>query len=220
MGYNPTGFEQGKTGTVKTVGFVCVAWAVLVAGCASAPPTRQADLCAVFEQHPDWYDYARSSAKKWGTPVHIQMAFVKHESSYRSDARPPRKWFLFIPWGRVSSAKGYAQAQDPVWEEYQAERGRLFRSRSDMEDALDFIGWYNHKTWRQLDIPRSDAYRLYLAYHEGRGGYSRGSFKKKPGVRRTASRVRDTARNYASQLAQCEKRFRCDSWYQVWPFCR
>ena len=42
--------------------------------------------------------------------------------------------------GRPSSAKGYAQAQDPVWNEYQAERGRLFRSRSDMEDALDFIG--------------------------------------------------------------------------------
>ena len=29
--------------------------------------------------------------------------------------------------------------------EYQEERGGLFRSRSDMEDALDFIGWYNHR---------------------------------------------------------------------------
>ena len=121
---------------MKAASLVCATFAVavLVAGCASTPPARQADLCAVFDQNPDWYDYAQSSAKEWGTPVHIQMAFVRHESSYRSDARPPRKWFLFIPWGRVSSAKGYAQAQDPVWEEYQAERGRLFRSRSDMED--------------------------------------------------------------------------------------
>ena len=71
---------------MKATHFACVAVAVLVAGCASAPPTRQADICAVFDQHPDWYDYARGSAKKWGTPVHIQMAFVKHESSYRSDA--------------------------------------------------------------------------------------------------------------------------------------
>ena len=125
----------------------------------------------------------------------------------------------FIPWGRVSSAKGYAQAQDPVWGEYQDERGRLFRSRSDMEDALDFIGWYNHKTWRELGISRSDAYWLYLAYHEGRGGYSRGSWKKKPAVRRTAQRVSETARRYKSQLARCESRFRCDSWYQLWPFC-
>ena len=120
------------------------AQALLAAGCATTPPTRQGNICHVFEQYPDWYDYARMSAKRWGTPVHVQMSFVRHESSYRSDAKPPRRWFLFIPLGRPSSAKGYAQAQDPVWGEYQAERGRLFRGRGDMEDALDFIGWYNH----------------------------------------------------------------------------
>ena len=197
-----------------------LALGLLLVACASTPPAQQADLCAVFEQHPDWYDYARASAREWGTPVHIQMAFVRHESSYRSDARPPYKWFLFIPLGRASSAKGYAQAQDPVWGEYQEERGRLFKSRSDMEDALDFIGWYNYKTWRELGIPRTDAYRLYLAYHEGKGGYRRGTWKKKAGLQRTAGRVRDTAHRYASQLAHCEKRFRCDAWYQIWPFCR
>ena len=191
----------------------------LAAGCASTPPTRQADLCAVFEQHPDWYDYARDSAEEWGTPVHVLMSFVRHESSYRSDARPPFRWFLFIPLGRASSAKGYAQAQDPVWGEYQAERGRLFRSRSDMEDALDFIGWYNDKTWRELGIDRTDAYRLYLAYHEGRGGYRRGTWKSKPKVQGYAKRVSETARSYREQLARCEERFRCDSWYQIWPFC-
>ncbi len=196
-----------------------VALAGLAAGCASTPPTSQADLCAVFEQHPDWYDYARDSAEEWGTPVHVLMSFVRHESSYRSDARPPFRWFLFIPLGRASSAKGYAQAQDPVWGEYQAERGRLFRSRSDMEDALDFIGWYNYKTWRELQIDRTDAYRLYLAYHEGRGGYRRGSWKGKPEVQGYARRVSETARSYREQLARCEERFRCDSWYQIWPFC-
>ncbi|MDE0212982.1 MAG: lysozyme-like domain containing protein, partial [Deltaproteobacteria bacterium] len=109
-----------------------------VAGCSftTPPPKRQADICQVFAQYPDWYDYAVKSQQKWGTPVHILMAFVRHESSYRSHARPPRRWLWFIPLGRPSSAKGYAQAQVPVWGEYQAERGRLFRSRSDMEDAL------------------------------------------------------------------------------------
>ena len=199
--------------------FLVVCVAMLAAGCASAPPKRQANLCEVFEQHPDWYDHARESAKEWGTPVHVLMSFVRHESSYRAKAKPPFEWFLFIPLGRASSAKGYAQAQDPVWGEYQQERGRLFRSRSDMEDALDFIGWYNHKTWRELGIDRTDAYRLYLAYHEGRGGYRRGTWKSKPAVQHAAKRVGETARSYKSQLARCEERFRCDSWYQVWPFC-
>ena len=208
-----------RIGAAARIG-ICVAVVVFAAGCATAPPSEPEDLCEVFEQYPDWYDYARDSADKWGTPIHVQMAFVRHESSYRAKAKPPFRWFLFIPLGRASSAKGYAQAQDPVWGEYQAERGRLFRSRSDMEDALDFIGWYNYKTWREVGIPRTDAYRLYLAYHEGRGGYRRGSWKNKPEVRQYAKRVSRTAGAYKSQLARCESSLRCDAWYQIWPLCR
>ena len=201
-------------------GALLVVFALLLAACAKPTPHGQSDICTVFDQFPDWYDYARASAKKWGTPIPIQMAFIRHESSFRSHAKPPIEWFWFIPLGRPSSAKGYAQAQDPVWGEYQAERGRLFRSRSDMEDALDFIGWYNHKTWRELRISRGDAYHLYLAYHEGRGGYRRGTWKKKPAVQQAAKRVADTASQYKKQLARCESHYRCDAWYQIWPFCR
>ena len=89
-----------------------------------------------------------------------------------------------------------------------------------MQDALDFIGWYNHKTMRELGISGSDARNLYLAYHEGRGGYRRGTWKKKQAVRNTAEKVAQTAARYESQLARCESEFRCDSWYQIWPFCR
>ena len=201
-------------------GALLAAVAVLAAGCAKPTPQGQADVCQVFDQFPDWYDHARESAERWGTPIPILMAFVRHESSFRSHAKPPFEWFLFIPLGRPSSAKGYAQAQDPVWGEYKAERGRLFKSRSDMEDALDFIGWYNQKSSRELGISRNDAQQLYLAYHEGRGGYRRGTWKSKPDVQRVAKRVEDTARQYKAQLDRCESRFRCDSWYQIWPFCR
>ena len=167
---------------VANLTFVALVTAVLVGGCASSPPKRQADLCAVFEQYPDWYDYARASAKKWGTPVHIQMAFVRHESSYRATARPPRKWFLFIPLGRASSAKGYAQART---------RCGVSTRRSGAGCSGAVRTWKTRSTSSAgtttrlgagLGIPRTDAYRLYLAYHEGRGGYSRGSWKKKPRV--------------------------------------
>lgn len=192
---------------------------VSLSACASAPPKHQHNLCSVFEQHPSWYDYARESAATWGTPIAIQMAFVRQESSYRENAKPPFEWFLFIPLGRPSSAKGYAQIQDPVWREYRAERGSLFRSRADMEDALDFIGWYNDKSHRQLGISKWNARDLYLAYHEGRGGYRRGSYKRKPGLRKTAARVAATASEYGAQLKQCEARFRCRKFWQFWPFC-
>ena len=213
------GGGPGKARRAGLPGAICIAVALLAAGCATVPPKRQGDLCEILEQRPEWYDYARQSEEEWGTPIHILMAFVRHESSFRSHAKPPMEWFLIIPLGRPSSAKGYAQAQDPVWGEYQAERGRLFRSRSDMEDALDFIGWYNYRTWRQAGVSRDDAYRLYLAYHEGQGGYRRGTWKKKPAVQRTAEKVARTARDYKAQLAGCRSRFRCDAWYEVGPLC-
>jgi hypothetical protein len=192
---------------------------LLLGACAAAPPKKQENLCAIFDQYPEWYDAATASADRWGTPPHILMAFVKQESSFRHDAKPPRDWFLFIPLGRKSSAEGYAQAKDETWEEYEDETGGFFKSRSDMEDALDFIGWYNDKSNRYLGISKWDPNRMYLAYHEGRGGYSRGSYKAKPQVMRIAKRVDRQAREYGAQLRQCEDRFKCRHWYQVWPFC-
>lgn len=192
----------------------------LTAGCASAPPKHQDNLCAIFDQYPDWYDAAKNSQAKWGTPPHILMAFVRQESAFRHDARPPRDWFLFIPLGRASSAQGYAQAKDEAWEEYKNEVGGFFSSRSDMENALDFIGWYNNKSNKLLGISKWDPNRMYLAYHEGRGGYARGSYKSKPGVVRIANDVDRQAREYGAQLRLCEHRFRCRHWYQIWPFCR
>ena len=78
-----------------------------------------------------------------------------------------------------------------------------------MEDALDFIGWYNDKTHKQLGISKWNTRALYLAYHEGRGGYKRGSYKSKAGLQKIADKVKRTADDYGSQLKQCEARFQC-----------
>ena len=192
----------------------------LLVSCATAPPKGQQNLCTIFDQYPQWYDYAATSEKRWGTPKQILMAFVKQESSFRQNAKPPFKWFLFVPLGRGSSAKGYAQAQDPVWSEYEAERGSLFRSRGDMEDAVDFIGWYNHNTNKRLGISKWNTRELYLAYHEGHGGYKRGSFKNKRNLLKVANSVKRTAEKYGRQLRGCEDRFKCSHWYQIRPLCR
>ncbi len=191
----------------------------LLCACATTPPRQQHNLCAVFDQYPEWYDYAEQAEATWGTPKQILMAFVRHESSYRDNAKPPYDWFLFIPLGRKSSAKGYAQAQDPAWSDYRNERSGLFRSRADMEDALDFIGWYNDKSHRELGLSKWNARELYLAYHEGRGGYKRGTYRKKPALQRIATKVAATADDYGAQLQQCQARFQCRKWYQFAPFC-
>jgi len=195
----------------------------LLAGCVTTPPERQDNLCEIFEQQPAWYDHAYNSERRWGVPIAVQMAIVQRESSFRARVRPERTKLLgFIPWRRPSSALGYAQAQDPAWEEYLEMTGRSawFTSRADMADALDFIGWYNYTSHQRLGIRRNDAYNLYLAYHEGRTGYERGSWRNKPKVQTTARQVAEKADAYARQLPACEDRYRCAAWYKLWPFCR
>ncbi|SFT91469.1 hypothetical protein SAMN04487956_13119 [Halomonas saccharevitans] len=203
---------------------ICLALTSMLTGCAMlapAPPERQSNVCEIFREQPDWYDYARASQETWGTPIATQMAFIQRESSFRSHVKPPRTKLLgFIPWTRPSSAYGYAQAQDPVWGEYEADAGRLFARRTHMKHATDFIGWYNARTRRMTGVSLHNPRHLYLAYHEGQGGYRRGSWRSKPAVRRAAGQVERTAARYRSQLAACEAEFRCDGLLEVWPFCR
>lgn len=204
---------------VKLV-LACVAL-LLLGACATTPPQQQDNLCEIFRQYPDWYDDALASQKRWGVSIPVQMAIIQQESSFRSGARPERTKLLgVIPWRRPSSAKGYAQAQDPAWQDYLDATGQVFARRSNFSDAIDFVGWYNHVSHRRLNLARNDAYNLYLAYHEGHGGYSRGSWRNKSALQGVARKVERRAAQYTSQLNQCQEEFHCRRWYQVWPFCR
>ena len=179
--------------------------AFIVSGCATPPPSNQSNLCSIFRQYPDWYEDAVDMQQKWGTPINVAMAIMKQESSYRHDALPPKDYVLgFIPWGRVSSAYGYAQAQDPAWADFQKHTGHG-GSRSSFDDAMQFIGWYTHETQRQLGVSKWNAYGQYLAYHEGRGGYKRGTYRNKPWLMKVARKVEQQSRDYGWQLKQCRK---------------
>lgn len=188
----------------------------LLSGCATPPPRAPDDLCAIFRENPDWYEDALAMENRWGTPIHVAMAFVDQESSYRHDARPPRDYVLgFIPWGRVTSAYGYAQALDSTWADYQRATG-AGGSRTSFSDAMNFIGWYTDATQRQLGISTWDAHNQYLAYHEGRGGFRRGSYRQKPWLIQVARRVDQQSRAYGRQLAHCREELEDGRGW--WPF--
>lgn len=198
-----------------------VALALVLTACAATPPKQQDNLCQIFRQYPNWYDHTLDSQKRWGTPIWVQMAFVQQESSFRAGIRPERTRLLgFIPWRRPSSAKGYAQAQDPAWQDYMDATNQMFARRSSFSDAVDFIGWYNDVSNRRLNLRKDDAYNLYLAYHEGHGGYQRGSWQRKNTLQAIARKVERRAAQYQGQLQTCQQEFHCRRWYQIWPFCR
>ncbi|MBT3799496.1 MAG: hypothetical protein HOA40_06680 [Porticoccaceae bacterium] len=177
--------------------------ALMVSSCSTYQPTRIANICKIFWGETDWYEDARAAHNRWGTPITVMMAIMKQESSFRADVRPDRPRFLFIPLPRKSSAYGYAQAQDPAWNDYKKATGNRGHDRDDFRDAINFIGWYTNKSHRRLGISKSDPFRQYLAYHEGWGGYSRGSFNKKPQLLDIAAKVKGQTEIYNAQLVRC-----------------
>ncbi|ATG73076.1 hypothetical protein CGX12_18120 [Zobellella denitrificans] len=184
--------------------WLILALASLLAGCAASPPRNPENICAIFEQHKGWHKSANKAREKWGAPVHVTMAMMYQESMFRHDARPPMRYFLFIPYGRASDAYGYAQAKKATWADYQRESGNRWASRSNFDDALDFMGWYMNKTSTINGVSKWDAYGQYLNYHEGWGGYRRGSHRRKGWLLNTSRKVEGRAQRYAEQYWQCK----------------
>lgn len=189
---------------------------LLLVGCASSPPKQANNLCAIFKEKKDWYKAARKARDRWGVPISTNMAFMHQESGYNSKAKPGRKKILWvIPGPRKSNAFGYPQAKKETWAWYKREAGNWGADRDDFADAIDFIGWYNHVSHERNGISKTDAYRLYLAYHEGHGGFARGTFNKKPWLKKVAKKVQTQSAQYRQQLLGCEKSLQKSRW---WPF--
>ncbi|MBW1858574.1 MAG: transglycosylase SLT domain-containing protein [Deltaproteobacteria bacterium] len=195
--------------------------AVCLCGCAGTPdaPRYPNDICEIFRDNRGWYESAYESRKKWGVSIPVMMAIMHQESKYEAKAKPPRTTCLCIfPGPRPSSAFGYSQALDSTWEKYKQSTGNGGADRDDFGDSIDFIGWYCNVSHKQCGIAKNDAYSMYLAYHEGQGGFNRKTYRKKAWLRKVASKVQRRAKNYERQLARCESEFQRRKGCCLWPF--
>lgn len=192
---------------------------LLLGSCATIPPEQPQNLCRVFDQNPNWYREAKGAERRRGTPIHVSMAIMEKESGYRANARTKRTYLLgVIPWGHVTTAYGYAQVKDETWDWYRERTGRHGARRNDFGDAVDFIAWHATEANRTLGIPLGDAYRQYLAYHEGLGGYRRGTYRSQSWLLRRAEAVRSESLLYARQIKSCEAKFTRGWLWWLWPF--
>ena len=183
------------------------ALAVLVASCGStnyAPPRDLGNACSIVDERPQYLRAMKRTERRWGVPVHVQMATIHQESKFIGNARTPLRFALgVIPMGRQSSAYGYSQALDATWDEYKRDAGRRRAKRDNIRDATDFMGWYMTNTRDRNGIAMNDAFNQYLAYHEGHTGYARGSYRAKPWLIEVARRVSTRAEYYRGQLVAC-----------------
>ncbi len=183
---------------------------------ACGPPKKPENIeniCRIFYQYPNWYWDARKSQARWGVPVAVQMSIIRQESSFNGKAKPPRGKVLWvIPW-RKSSAYGYSQVKNETWKRYKKATGSHFVSRDDFSDATDFVGWFGQEAHRRAGINPNNAYALYLAYHEGIGGYERRTYRKKEWLIKVAHRVSLRANVWNSELRRCAHKIK-KPWYK------
>ena len=171
----------------------------------SSIPSNTADGCSIFSEKYLWYKFAKKTEKRWGTPIYIQLAIIRMESDFDWLARPERqKIFKVIPYKRPSSSLGYSQAVKGTWRQYKEETGNKLASRILFKDSVDFIGWYTAKSSQILKISKKDAFKQYLAYHEGWGNFKH--YKKNKKVIGLAKKVERQAKIYRKQLLKCSNR--------------
>ena len=174
---------------------------LLLTGCSSIP-NNTANSCSIFSERYLWYKHTKKVEKKWGTPIYIQLAIIKMESDFDWLAKPARqKIFKVIPYKRPSSSFGYSQAVKGTWEQYKKETGNKLATRVRFKDSVDFIGWYTNKSKKILNISKKDAFKQYLAYHEGWGNFK--YYKKNKKVIRLAKKVQKQSNVYKNQLLKC-----------------
>jgi hypothetical protein len=178
---------------------------VVLASCGGGAPLDMSNACNILREKPHFYRAFRAAERNWLVPMAVQMAVIYQESKFIWNARTPRQYTLgVIPRGRQSSAYGYAQALDGTWKEYQKDQRRFGARRNRIDDAADFMGWYMAETNRILGIRLSDAKRQYLAYHQGRTGYKRGSHNRQKWLLDVSSKVGSRSVRYNQQLKSCK----------------
>lgn len=182
---------------------------LLVASCGggqSSAPNNLDNACLLLKERPEYFRAFRNVEKKWGVPVHVQMATIHQESKFIADARTPFRYVIgVIPMGRQSSAFGYSQALDATWDEYREDQNRRSAKRDRIRDASDFMGWYMNQTRERNGVALTDARNQYLAYHEGHTGFRKGSFNRKAWLVAVSGKVATRSEMYRQQIASCPR---------------
>ena len=113
----------------------------------NSAPRHLDDACEILRQRPSYYRAMKATERKWGVPVHVQMAAIYQESKFIGNARTPHRYAMgVIPMGRQSSAYGYSQALDGTWTEYQRDQRRLGESDKNSPPSRCSFGLHLKRT--------------------------------------------------------------------------
>lgn len=154
-------------------------------------PALYNDACALLADRPHWRMALAEVKQRWHLDPWYILAFLHQESRFSPTVMSPSK------------AYGYAQVKDESWDWYELKTGNTNGKRDRFDDAVDFIGFFATKNKERNGTALHDVKNQYLAYHEGMGGFERGSYLAKPWLLKVSDKVVDQAALYQAQLLEC-----------------
>lgn len=177
----------------------------MLQGCSTAKPvlpdfliTPDNPFCRALYQHNDWLDAAVDTENRWGVPIHISLAELN------------------MPIG--TDAAEYIRPVNGDWEEYRLASENWSGSVSEIETALDFIGWHAETATDRNVLTMDQAGQLYIASRIGHGGYYRLEYYPNLLLERQGEAVDKLARQYRADLKYCPNiRERAGSFFR-WPW--
>ncbi len=130
-------------------------------------------------------------------PNDICSIFLEKRSWYKAAIKSSKRWKipLEVNMAFILQESSYIQGAKP-------ERTKL----------LGFIPW-KRKSSAYGYAQAHNARLLYLAYHEGQGGYKKGSYRNKPWLTDVATTVQNNANRYKSQFNSCKNKLRNPFYY-------
>ena len=198
--------------------FLITAPAAVLGACVSTdPPDSPGDACAIFRQHESWWGAVKRGERRWGAPPALVLAIIRQESGFDHNARPARgRGFLFFPGRRRVLRMGLCASRQRDVGAIRARASRRRRRSTATSSATPLIScaWYCGVSNRELGIAFTDARAQYYAYHEGHGGYRRGSHQGNDRLGAIGDRVQSYYDTYRAQLDGCEGEL--NRWW--WPF--
>ena len=122
----------------------------------------------------------KKSEEKWGTPIYLQLAIIKMESDFDWLAKPPRQNFL-----KLFHIKDHLALL--VIRKLLMEHGNNIKKKQeislqlelDLKIVLILLVGIRLKTEKILKVSKTDAFKQYIAYHEGWGNYKNYKSNKK-----------------------------------------
>ncbi len=151
----------------------------------------QNDACQLLDAYPHWRVALSEARDNWQVEPWFVLAFMHQESRFNPEALS------------TSQAYGYAQAKADTWDWYMLKTGHVQGKRNRFDDAVDFMGFYVNRNSERNGVAINDVKNQYLAYHEGMGGFERGSYLGKPWLLTVSDKVLDRAGLYQAQLLDC-----------------